>query len=172
MSFPHWTEVERETYLELLEYRIDRIAITLHEGNTNQVRRNAWSGMIDELQKAVTSFINEKNRLFSQTARVNQDKIKAYKERIQKLQNQLGLPDENVTEIQKLINVYKRDVEKLEDDEFCKASDEFRKKSPDFQLPGLPEIIVTKTFNNSYDITYGYVLTNVDKNSPVWAEVV
>ena len=164
MSFPHWTEVERETYLELLEYRIDRIAITLHEGNTDQVGRNAWSGMIDELQKAVTSFINEKNRLFSQTAWVNQDKIKAYKERIQKLQNQLGLPDENVTEIQKLINVYKCDVEKLEDDEFRKASDQFRKKSPDFQLPGLPEIIVTKTFNNSYDITYGYVSTNVDKN--------
>ena len=80
------------------------------------------------------------------------------------MQNQLGLPDENVTEIQKLINVYKRDLEKLKDDQFRKASDEFRKKSPNFQLPGLPEIIVTKTFNNSYDITYGYVSTNVDKN--------
>ena len=52
----------------------------------------------------------------------------------------------------------------LEDDEFHNASHEFQKKSPDFQLPGLPEIIVTKTFNNTYDITYGYVSTNVDKN--------
>ena len=42
-------------------------------------------------------------------------------------------------------------------------SENFRKEAEGFHLSKLPGTILTRAFNNSYNITYGFVSTNVGK---------
>ena len=89
MGFPMWHKLEREHYIQILAYRIDRIAISLSEGNTDQLGRNAWNGLIDELQEAVTTFINEKNHLFIDTVEKKDTIQMKYGEEITKINQQM-----------------------------------------------------------------------------------
>ena len=89
MAFPMWHELEREHYIQILAYRIDRIALSLAEGNTDQLGCNAWNGLIGELQEAVTTVINEKNHLCKETVEKKDRKLRKYGEEISKRNEQM-----------------------------------------------------------------------------------
>ena len=144
----------------------------MHQGNTDQIGRTAWNGMIDELQKAVTDFINEKNRLYIENEEYRNKKIVEYQAKVDKLENRGNLPEvgqQQPAEHDPLIDIYKNDIENLKNDESRAASEKFRVEAQNFHLNTLNDIIMTKTFNNSYDITYRYLSTNVTKEE--WTDI-
>ena len=164
MAFPTWHEVEREHYIQILAYRIDRIAISLAEGNTDQLGHNAWNGLIDELQEAVTTFINEKNHLFMETEEKKDRKVMKYGEEISKINEELvNASEEKRHELELLKESYQADIKNIREDPNGDKNREFQNAAPDFLLEGQSPLIFTRTFNNSYDITYGLVSTSVSK---------
>ena len=117
MAFPMWHKVEREHYIQILAYRIDRIAISLAEGNTDQLGRNAWNGLIDELQEAVTTFINEKNHLFVETEEKKDRKVTKYGEEISKINEELvNAGEEKQHELELLKESYQADIKNIRED--------------------------------------------------------
>ena len=164
--------MERESYLLQLSHRIDRISLSMHQGNTDQIGRATWNGMIDELQKAITDFINEKNRLYIENEEYRNKKIAEYQAKVEELENRGNLPEigqQQPAEHDPLIDIYKNDIENLKNDESKAASEKFRAEAQNFHLNTLNDIIITKTFNNSYDITYGYLSMNVTKEE--WTDI-
>ena len=144
----------------------------MHQGNTDRIGRAAWNGMIDELQKAVTDFINEKNRLYIENKEYRNQKIEEYQAKVDQLENRGQLPgisQQQPDEQDHLIDIYKNDISNLRKDESRAASEKFRAEAQNFHLNTLTDIIMTKTFNNSYDITYGYLSTNVTKEE--WSDL-
>ena len=127
----------------------------MHQGNTDQIGRATWNGMIDELQKAVTDFINEKNRLYIENEVYRNKKIAEYQAKVDELENRGNLPDigqQQPPEHDPLINIYKNDIENLKNNESKAASEKFRAEAHNFHLNMLNDIIMMKTFNNSYNI--------------------
>ena len=51
--------MEKDEEAKILANKIDRLVISIVEGNTDQVGRGAWSGFFEEIEKAVTSFVNQ-----------------------------------------------------------------------------------------------------------------
>ena len=164
MAFPMWHEVEREHYIQILAYRIDRIAISLAEGNTDQLDRNAWNSLIDELQEAVPTFINEKNHLFVETEEKKDRKVMKYGEEISKINEELvNTSEEKQHELELLKQSYQTDIKNIREDPNGEKNRQFQNAAPDFLLEGQSPLILTRMFNNSYDITYGFVSTSVSK---------
>ena len=144
----------------------------MHQGNTDQIGRAAWNGMIDKLQKAVTDFVNEKNRLYIENEEYRNKKIAEYQTKVDELENRGNLPQigqQQSAEHHPLIDIYKNDIENLKNHESRAASEKFWKEARNFHLDTLNDIIMTKTFNNSYDITYRYLSTNVTKEE--WTDI-
>ena len=128
--------------------------------------------MIDELQKAVTDFVNDKNKLYIQDNEYRNNKIQKYRDKITSLSDTVALPDiggHTAEDNTKLIEIYEKDIADLDKQENRNASEKFRNDAKKFHLDELKDIIMTKTFNNSYDITYGYVFTNVSKED--WTQL-
>ncbi|MCG8621334.1 MAG: hypothetical protein MJE68_04930, partial [Proteobacteria bacterium] len=116
--------------------------------------------MIDELQEAVVSFINEKNHLYLQTQAYKGKKAQEYSKKIAELRQKAAQPDtQDLDDVKKLIDLLTKDLSALNND--LEASKNFRQQADGFHLDNLPSMILTRAFNNSYDITYGYVSTNV-----------
>ena len=158
MAFPMWHEVEREHYLQILAYRIDRIAISLSKGNTDQLGCNAWNGLIDELQEAVTTFINEKNNLFIDTVEKKDTKQRKYSEEISKINQQMvNASAEKLWELELLRQSYQTDVKNIREDATGEKNKEFLNAAPDFLLKGQSPVILLFYF------TYGFVSTSVSK---------
>ena len=144
----------------------------MYQGNTDQIGRATWNGMINELQKAVTDFINEKNRLYIENEEYRNEKIAEYQAEVDELENRGNLPEigqQQPAEHDTLIDIYKNDIENLKNDESKAASEKFRAEAQNFHLNTLNDIIMMKTFNNSYDITYGYLSMNVTKEE--WTDI-
>ena len=144
----------------------------MHQGNMDQIGHATWNGMINELQKAVTDFINEKNRLYIENEEYRNKKIAEYQAKVDELENRGNLPEigqQQPAEHDPLIDIYKNDIENLKNDESKAASEKFRAEAQNFHLNTLNDIIMTKTFNNSYDITYGYLSMNVTKEE--WMDI-
>ena len=144
----------------------------MHQGNTDQIGHATWNGMIDKLQKAVTDFINEKNRLYIENEEYRNKKIAEYQAKVDELENRGNLPEigqQQPAEHDPLIDIYKNDIENLKNDESKAASEKFWAEAQNFHLNTLNDIIMMKTFNNSYDITYGYLSTNVTKEE--WMDI-
>ena len=45
-------------------YALNMIPLSLYNGNTNLIGRNAWNGLVDQVVKGVSSFVNELNLQF------------------------------------------------------------------------------------------------------------
>ena len=144
----------------------------MHQGNTDQIGHAAWNGMIDKLQKAITDFINEKNRLYIENEECRTKKIAENQAKVDELENRGNLPEigqQQPAEHDPLIDIYKNNIENLKNDESKAASEKFQAEAQNFHLNTLNDIIMTKNFNNSYDITYGYLSTNVTKEE--WMDI-
>ena len=138
------------------------------EGNTDQLGRNAWSGFIDELQEAVTAFINEKNHLFVVTEDLKKQKLKAYCNAIDQIcQGYNSATDEEKRDMDLLIKSYNNDINHIQEDTKEQENVKFHNIAEDFLLEDQSPVILTRTFNNSYDVTYGFILTNVSTEE--WA---
>ena len=92
-SYPHWKEVERESYLLQLSHCIDRISLSMHHGNTDQIGHAAWNGMINKMQKAIMDFIKEINRLYIENEEYRNKEIVEYQAKVDELQNRGNLPE-------------------------------------------------------------------------------
>ena len=116
--------------------------------------------MIDELQEAVVSFINEKNHLYLQTQEYKGKKVQEYSKKIAELTKKAAQPDtQDLDNVKKLLQLVTKDLSELNKD--LDASKNFRQQAEGFHVDNLPSVILTRAFNNSYDITYGFVSTNV-----------
>ena len=168
---------------------MDRIALSLTEGNPDNLGRLAWSGLVDEIQTAVTSFINAKNQVYNK-AQLDKD-IKRYEQRIHSLETQMHQLNElidafeeladptfdnkmrimedkqQMAENKLLLDSYQFDLDHLKRQK--EKSDKFRKDAPGFLLDGLPSVIHTRTFNEEYPITFGYISNCFTKDE--WSDL-
>ena len=82
-------------------------------------------------------------------------KIQEYQAKVDELENRGQLPhisQQQPDEQDPLIDIYKNDISNLRKDESRAASEKFLAEAHNFHLNTLTDIIMTKTFNNSYDI--------------------
>ena len=54
-------------------------------------------------------------------------------------------------------------MENIRQDATGEKNKEFQNAAPDFLLEGQSPVILMRMFNNSYDITYGFISTSVSK---------
>ena len=129
---------------------------------------STWNGFIDELQEAVTAFINEKNHLFIVTEDLKKQKLKAYRNVIDQICRRYNsATDEEKMDMDLLIKSYNNDINNIEEDMKEQENVKFHNVAEDFLLEDQSPVILTRTFNNSYDVTYGFVSTNVTREE--WA---
>ena len=127
-----------------------------------------WNRFIDELQEAVTAFINEKNHLFVVTQDVKKQKLKAYRNAIDQIRRGYNsATDEEKTDMDLFIKSYNNDINNIEQDTKEQENVKFCNVAEDFLLEDQSQVILTRTFNNSYDVTYGFISTNVSREE--WA---
>ena len=175
--YPSKSAVEKDDYCQALAFKIDRITLSLTEGNPDNLGRLAWSGFIEEIEKACTKFINEKNNKYDQKICALRAQIYDAKRREYVLLNlpllttaqQLELCSitEELLEKEAILNSYVFDLDhaKL----IRNRSGTFRQAAPGFLLDGLPQVIHTKTFNEAYPITFGYISNCCDKRE--WTDL-
>ena len=58
------TELEKRTAVSDFAYTLDMIPLSLYNGNTNLIGRNAWNGLIGEIVKGVSNYVNQLNLEF------------------------------------------------------------------------------------------------------------
>ena len=61
---PHATELEKLKAVSDFAYTLNMIPLSLYNGNTNLIGRNAWNGLIGEIVKGVSNFVNQLNLEF------------------------------------------------------------------------------------------------------------
>ena len=92
-----------------------------------------WKGFIDELQEAVTAFINEKNHLFIVTQDVKKQKLKAYRNAIDQIRwGYKSATDEEKTDMDLLIKSYNNDINNIEEDMKEQENVKFRNVAEDY----------------------------------------
>ena len=187
--YPSKSAVEKEEYCKALAFKIDRVALSLTEGNPDNLGRLAWSGFIEEIEKACTKFINEKNKLYN-LAQLNAD-INQYDQKIPVLRAQiyeakrreavlLNVPLRTTAQQLELCSITEELLEKeailksyvfdLDHAKLIRSrSATFREAAPGFLLDGLPQVIHTKTFNKEYPITFGYISNCCEKSE--WTDL-
>ena len=131
----------------------ESLSIAMTKGNINQVGRDGWAGLINIIQKVVRDQVIEwRNETTENEKCVEEfEEYRKMEERLKKLGNR-------VTEQNK--RNYKRLVEKEKDrlDRTWVTQDSF----PFFVNPLYPETLHTQVCNNTWDINYGHMSTDLD----------
>ena len=185
LSYQRKSPMEKDEEAKILANKIDRLAISIIEGNTDQVGRGAWSGFFEEIEKAITSFVNQ-THWFYDTCNLG-PRITEFERQLAQHQAELQQIDTSLTqlralrgdavtqavkndilekgnkkfELEGLIRTFKRDISGMKFD--VATHKDYKERYPNLFLKNLPAIAHTKTLNNGYDITYGYVSTQVKK---------
>ena len=69
-SNPHMDEDERMKKVSDFTYFINRILLSIKEGNTNQIGRDAWNGFITYIVNGVAQFVNWLNHDYEGTQKI------------------------------------------------------------------------------------------------------
>ena len=58
------SEIEKKEAVAQFTYILNRIPLSLYNGNTNQIGRDAWNGLVEQIVKGVTRYVNKLNEDF------------------------------------------------------------------------------------------------------------
>ena len=102
--------------------------------------------------------------MFTVNEDLKKQKLKAYRNAIDQIcWGYNSATDEGKTDMDLLIKSYNNDINNIEEDMKEQENVKFRNVAEDFLLEDQSPVILTRTFNNSYDVTYGFVSTNVSR---------
>ena len=188
LTYARLSAMERDIKAKVLANKVESLATSIHLQNPDQIGRDAWAGFFEELNEAVTEYCNETRRMYSsesilkpkqqeleadlvkmktqlQQLKVQRDLIKGKPEgeRTNDERRELRRCERNVEQYELLIPSIKLDIDAIKTQRESKLTKEYKGKFPNLFIEELPKLITTKTFNDGYDITYGYVSTFVEQ---------
>ena len=131
----------------------ESLSIAMTKGNINQVGRDRWAGLINIIQKVVRDQVIEwRNETTENEKCVEEfEEYRKMEERLKKLGNRV--PEENKRNYRRLVE---NEKERL--DRTWVTQDSF----PFFVNPLYPETLQTQVCNNTWDINYGHMSTDLD----------
>ena len=131
----------------------ESLSIAMTKGNINQVGRDGWAGLINIIQKVVCDQVIEwRNETTENKKCVEEfEEYRKMEERLKKLGDRV--PAENKRNYRRLVE---NEKERL--DRTWVTQDSF----PFFVNPLYPETLHTQVCNNTWDINYGHMSTDLD----------
>ena len=131
----------------------ESLSIAMTKGNINQVGRDGWAGLINIIQKVVRDQVIEwRNETTENEKCVEEfEEYRKMEERLKKLGNRV--PEENKRNYKRLVE---NEKERL--DRTWVTQDSF----PFFVNPLYPQTLHTQVCNNTWDINYGHMSTDLD----------
>ena len=131
----------------------ESLSISMTKGNISQVGRDGWAGLINIIQKVVRDQVIEwRNETTENKKCVEEfEEYRKMEERLKKLGDRV--PAENKRNYRRLVE---NEKERL--DRTWVTQDSF----PFFVNPLYPEMLHTQVCNNTWDINYGHMSTDLD----------
>ena len=194
LTYARLSVMERDIKAKVLANKVESLATSIHLHNPDQIGRDAWAGFFEELDQAVTEYCNETRRMYSSESilkpkqqeleadlekinteleelKVRRDQLEAKPEgeRTRNEMRELRRCERNVEQYELLIPSIELDIDAIQTQRESKLTKEYKGKFPNLFIEELPKLITTKTFNDGYDITYGYVSTFVEQQE--WKEL-
>ena len=157
--FPRHTRIATKLVGRIAEAQ-NTMCEAMSRGNINQIGRNAWSRLIDFVQEMVLDNMNDARTEFrdNEVDDLNSE-ISDRTAETAKYRQEKFYRDSDDSLLRTTDEVYARDAQKL--DECKKEFDQKVHKAtfPQFINSSVPTDMYAETYNNSWDLCYGYMTT-------------
>ena len=152
-AYPDIDKRKQQIKRNRIDLAQESLSIAMTKGNINQVGRDGWAGLINIIQKVVRDQVIEwRNETTENKKCVEEfEEYRKMEERLKKLGDRV--PAENKRNYRRLVE---NEKERL--DRTWVTQDSF----PFFVNPLYPETLHTQVCNNTWDINYGHMSTDLD----------